>query len=89
MFVSKKDRRSTLEEFRPISVTSVVVRQLHEVYAARLMRANVTDERQRGLCESCDVTLQRLGLPKAFVEYIKTVYRSSKTVLVSCLNESR
>ena len=121
VFVPKKDGSSTPAEFRPISVASVVVRQLHKVYAARLMRANLVDERQRGLRDGCaenvivlatvlkdakanlkyahvaslDVakafdsvshhalldTLRGLGLPGTFVDYMGTVYRSSKTVL--------
>ena len=35
VFVPKKDGSSTPVEFRPISVSSVVVRQLHKVHAAR------------------------------------------------------
>ena len=121
VFVTKKSGSLTLAEFRPISVASVVVRQLHKVYVARLMRANLVDERQPGLRDgyaknvialntalkdakeslkyaqvaSLDVTKafdrvshpalldtsQRLGLPRAIVEYMSTIYRSSKTLL--------
>ena len=121
VFVPKKDGSSTPAEFRPISVASVVVRQLHKVYAARLMRANLVDERKRGLCDGCaesvivlatvlkdakvnlkyahvaslDIakafdsvshhalldTWRGLGLPGTFVDYMGTVFRSSKTVL--------
>ena len=108
-----------------MSIASVVVWQLHKVYVAGLMGANLVDERQRGLRDGCaknvivlstvlrdakaNLTyahvvslyvakafdsvshhallnkLQRLGLPKAIIEYMGTVYRSNKTVLeVSC-----
>ena len=120
VFVPKKDGSSIPAKIRPFSDASVVVRQLHKVYAVRLMRANFVDERQRGLRDGCadnmivlstvlkdakenlyahvaslnvakafdnvshhallDI-LQMLGLPRSFVEYVGTVYRSSATVL--------
>jgi hypothetical protein len=53
VFVPKKDGSSSPSEFRPISVASVVVRQLHKVFASRLLKANLIDERQRGLRDGC------------------------------------
>ena len=53
VFVSYKDGSSTPAEFRPISVALVIVRQLHKVYVAKLMRANLVDKRQRGLRDGC------------------------------------
>lgn len=53
VFIPKKDGSSTPSEFRPVSVASVVVRQLHKILAARLMKANLVDERQRGMHDGC------------------------------------
>uniref|UniRef100_A0ABD2W7Y3 Reverse transcriptase domain-containing protein n=1 Tax=Trichogramma kaykai TaxID=54128 RepID=A0ABD2W7Y3_9HYME len=53
IFIPKKDGSSLPSEFRPISVSSVVVRHLHKVFASRLMRANLVDERQRGMHVGC------------------------------------
>ncbi|KAL7300075.1 hypothetical protein TKK_0007085 [Trichogramma kaykai] len=53
IFIPKKDGSSLPSEFHPISVSSVVVRHLHKVFASRLMRANLVDERQRGMHDGC------------------------------------
>ncbi|CAB0037417.1 unnamed protein product [Trichogramma brassicae] len=53
IFIPKKDGSSLPSEFRPISVSSVVVRHLHKVFASRIMRANLVDERQRGMYDGC------------------------------------
>uniref|UniRef100_A0ABD2XNC2 Reverse transcriptase domain-containing protein n=1 Tax=Trichogramma kaykai TaxID=54128 RepID=A0ABD2XNC2_9HYME len=53
IFVPKKDGSSTPAEFRPISVASVIVRQLHKIFAVRLVKANLIDERQRALHDGC------------------------------------
>lgn len=53
IFIPKKDGSSAPSDFRPISVASVVVRQLHKIFAARLAKANLIDERQRGMHDGC------------------------------------
>uniref|UniRef100_A0ABD2W017 Reverse transcriptase domain-containing protein n=1 Tax=Trichogramma kaykai TaxID=54128 RepID=A0ABD2W017_9HYME len=41
IFIPKKDGSSLPSDFRPISVSSVVVRHLHKIFASRVMRANL------------------------------------------------
>ncbi|KAL7289414.1 hypothetical protein TKK_0016612 [Trichogramma kaykai] len=53
IFVPKKDGSSTPPEFRPISVASVIVQQLHKIFAVRLVKANLIDERQQALHDGC------------------------------------
>ncbi|CAB0034354.1 unnamed protein product [Trichogramma brassicae] len=53
VFVPKKDGSSTPPEFRPICVASVIVRQLHKIFAVRLVKANLIKERQRALHDGC------------------------------------
>ncbi|KAG7197097.1 hypothetical protein KM043_012393 [Ampulex compressa] len=53
IFIPQKDGSSSPSEFRPISVASVVVRQLHKILAVRLGKADLIDERQRGMRDGC------------------------------------
>lgn len=111
------------EEYRPLSIGSVIIRHLHKILATRLSALDVFDERQRGfrpvdgVCENITVlttvlgdarrrsrslhlacvdlskafdtvshdaihtTLEELGLPREFREYVRAVYSSARTVL--------
>ena len=44
VFVPKKDGSLIPAEFKPISVASFIVIQLHKVYAVRFMRAHLIDK---------------------------------------------
>lgn len=45
-FVPKNVNASSPSDFKPISITSVVVRQLHKILAKRMMACGIIDERQ-------------------------------------------
>lgn len=121
VFVPKKANATSPSDFRPISITSVVVRQLHKILAARMMAAGLLDKRQRCLEDGCaeciavlastihharvhlrelhvvslDVAkafdsvshqaitsaLTEAGVPTVLVEYVKTAYQNSTTIL--------
>lgn len=53
IFVPKKDGSSSPGDFRPISVASVVVRQLHKILADRLQKANLINNNQRCMEDGC------------------------------------
>lgn len=53
VFVPKKANSTSPSDFRPISIASVVVRQLHKILARRMMAAGMVDERQRCLEDGC------------------------------------
>lgn len=53
VFVPKKANATRPEDFRPISIASVIVRQLHKILARRMMAAGLVDKRQRCLEDGC------------------------------------
>ncbi|KAK2577612.1 hypothetical protein KPH14_012895 [Odynerus spinipes] len=53
VFIPKGSSPSSPAEFRPISITSVVVRHLHKVLAQRLRESGVIDLRQRCFDDGC------------------------------------
>jgi hypothetical protein len=53
VFVPKKGGTGRPSDFRPISVTSVVVRHLHKVLAERLHKLHLSDIRQRAFDDGC------------------------------------
>lgn len=53
IFLPKKRQSVNPADFRPISIASVVVRQLHKILTMRLRRANLVDERQRCMEDGC------------------------------------
>lgn len=111
------------EEYRPLSIGSVIIRHLHKILAKRLAALDIMDIRQRGfrpvdgVCENITVlsavlgdarrrcrtihlacvdvskafdtvshaaihtTLDELGLPREFREYVRAVYSSARTVV--------
>ena len=52
IFLPKIPQPAGPPDYRPISILSVVVRQLHRILAARLLRAPVIDERQRAFIKA-------------------------------------
>lgn len=53
VFIPKKGECSRPGDFRPISITSVVVRHLHKILAQRLRESRVVDLRQRCFDDGC------------------------------------
>jgi len=116
-------------EYRPLSIGSVIIRQLHKILARRLTSLDIFDLRQRGfrpvdgVCENVTVlsavlgdarrrcrslhlacvdvskafdtvshkaihsTLEELGLPREFRNYIKNLYDNARTVLQTSESE--
>lgn len=54
------------EDFRPLSITSVVVRQLHKIFAQRFRKLHQFDARQRAFIES-DGTMENLSIVSALL----------------------
>ena len=52
IFIPKTLQPAGPPDYRPISILPVVVRQLHRILAARLLRAPVIDERQRAFIKA-------------------------------------
>ena len=52
VFIPKTSQPAGPSDYRPISILSVIVRQLHRILAARLLRAPVVDERQRAFIKA-------------------------------------
>lgn len=50
VFIPKKDNPTEPGDYRPISICSVVARQLHRILAGRLHKFHSFDERQRAFC---------------------------------------
>lgn len=61
VFVPKKANASLPSDFRPISIASVIVRQLHKILATRMMAARLVDERQRCLEDGCSENIAVLA----------------------------
>lgn len=53
VFIPKKGDCSQPGDFRPISITSVVVRHLHKILAQRLRESRIVDIRQRCFDDGC------------------------------------
>lgn len=53
VFIPKKDECLRPGDFRPISITSVVVRHLHKILAQRLRESRLVDLRQRCFDDGC------------------------------------
>lgn len=61
IFIPKNPEGSTdPKDYRPITVTSVIMRQLHKVLAGRLMRKHNWDERQRAFIGGVDGSAENL-----------------------------
>lgn len=67
IFIPKVDNPSSPEEFRPIGITSVIVRQLHRILAQRLQAFHECDDRQRAF-RRADGTAENLLLLKAIMD---------------------
>lgn len=123
VLIPKSTGRIGPGDTRPLSITSVVVRQLHRILAKRFRSMHEFCENQRAFID-CDGTLENLsivstiladarmehkevhmatldlrkafdsvshktiidtitaiGCPKPFIEYIKTLYKDSRTLL--------
>jgi hypothetical protein len=61
VFLPKGDGELSPSDFRPLSITSVVVRQLHKILSKRLSDRHKYDERQRAFI-NCDGTLENLSI---------------------------
>lgn len=72
VFLSKVDGGSTSPgDYRPLSITSVVVRQLHKIMANRFKNLHKFDERQKAFTE-CDGTMENLSILSAVLADAKT-----------------
>lgn len=118
-------------QFRPLSITSVVVRQLHKILSMRMQKLHKFDERQKafincdGTIENLSIlttiiadakmskkevhiatldikkafdsvphavvieTIEMLGFPLPFVQYIKQLYETARTSLQYMGQETR
>ncbi|KAI4473651.1 hypothetical protein M0804_015255, partial [Polistes exclamans] len=61
IFLPKKHGAKTAAEFRPISIASVVVRQMHKILAIRLRSADLIDVRQRCMEDGCTENISILA----------------------------
>lgn len=67
VFIPKVDRPQSPDKFRPIGITSVIIRQLHSIYAKRLRAFRGFDNRQRAFC-NVDGTAENLLTLKAVMD---------------------
>lgn len=67
VFIPKVDEPRLPSEYRPISVTSVALRQLHTILARRLQHAFAHDERQRAFRRSVDGSAENVLLLNAIL----------------------
>lgn len=68
IFIPKTDDPKCPGEYRPISITSVALRQLHTILARRLQNALVHDERQRAFQRSVDGSAENIFLLNAILK---------------------
>jgi Reverse transcriptase (RNA-dependent DNA polymerase) len=81
VFIPKCDRPQTPGEFRPIGITSVIIRQLHRIFAQRLRAFHGYDDRQKAFC-NVDGTAENLLLLKAILDDSKRERRELHVVSV-------
>lgn len=67
IFIPKVDRPETPDKFRPIGITSVIIRQLHRIFAKRLRAFRGYDDRQKAFC-NVDGVAENLLLLKALMD---------------------
>lgn len=67
VFIPKKDKPLLPGDYRPISVTSVALRQFHTILARRLQHAFAHDERQRAFQCSVDGAAENVFLLNAIL----------------------
>lgn len=82
VLIPKKKGSLRPEDFRPISITSVAVRQLHKMFAQRLRRLHHFDERQRAFIEY-DGTMENLSIVSALLSDAKM---SKKKIYMATLD---
>lgn len=70
VFLPKKSGILTPGDYRPLSITSVVVRHLHKILARRLKGAHEYDERQRAFID-CDGTVENLSILSAVLSHAR------------------
>lgn len=68
IFIAKVDGPCHPSEYRPISITSVVLRQFHSILARRLQHALAHDERQRAFQRSVDGSAENVLLLNAILK---------------------
>lgn len=61
VFVRKKAGADSPADYRPISITSVIVRHLHKILATRLRASGVIDPRQRCFDDGCGENITALA----------------------------
>lgn len=67
VFIPKVDRPDSPSKFRPIGITSVIIRQLHRIFAKRLRAFQGYDYRQKVFC-NVDGVAENLLLLKALMD---------------------
>lgn len=67
VFIPKVDRPQSPDQFRPIGITSVIIRQLHRIFAKRLRAFHGFDDRQKAFCNA-DGTAENLLALKAVMD---------------------
>jgi len=82
VLIPKETGLLTPGAFRPLSITSVVVRQLHKMFASRLKGLHKFDERQRAFTD-CDGTMENLTILSAIVTHAR---QNKKEVHVATLD---
>lgn len=66
VLIPKVDEPTSPGDFRPLSITSVVVRHFHKILAKRIRCSHKFDERQRAFID-CDGTMENLSLLSAIL----------------------
>lgn len=67
VFIPKVDKPESPDKFRPIGITSVIIRQLHRIFAKRLRAFRGYDYRQKAFC-NVDGVAENLLLLKALMD---------------------
>lgn len=82
VFIPKGQGDLNPGQFRPLSITSVVVRQLHKILGKRFQKLHKFDERQRAFI-NCDGTIENLSILTTVIADAKV---SKKEVHIATLD---
>lgn len=86
VFLPKKANSELPGDYRPISITSVVVRHFHKILAARLQRLNLVDQRQRGFRLGVDGVAENLCVLQTALADARI---RTRTLHLACLDVSK
>lgn len=85
IFVPKKETVERWNDFRPISLTSVIIRLLHGILARRITRVVNLDMRQRGFMPY-DACMENVTILDACIKHARDKWRNIFIALVDITN---